>query len=325
VLLTIEAAPKQAVTIVTQTRILPGHEQEFAAWQQSITESVEKFPGFLDHTMLPPAPPSQLDWVIVQRFDSMDDAQRWMQSSEREALLKQIQPILVGGDDIHFFTGSQPGPPAGSVSAVIATHVDHGDEQRYREWQRRISAAESGFPGWQGTRVEPPVPAVQDDWTAVVRFDSDDHLQAWLDSDERKRLIDEASSQFGAESHVRKVRGGFDNWFTAGQPPGTRPPPVWKQNMVVLLVLYPVVYLFGIWFSTPFLAQRLGIPFYLTLFLGNVFSVAMTGWFLIPWAMRGLHWWLTPTKNAASWVNAAGALLIIALYALCLAIFSQLH
>jgi antibiotic biosynthesis monooxygenase (ABM) superfamily enzyme len=300
---------------------MPGKDEEFATWQQHLSGTIETFPGFLDHTLMPPAPPSQVDWVIVQRFRSMDDAQRWMRSSEREALLKEIAPILVGTDDIHFFTGQQPGPPAGSVSAVISTRVAPGHEQEYRAWQRRIAAAEAAFPGFQGTRVEPPVPGVQEDWAAVVRFDTDEHLQAWLDSEQRRRLLDEAMA-YGAESHVRKVQGGFDNWFTYGKPPGTPPPPVWKQNMVVLLVLYPVVFLFGAWFSTPYLVHR-GMPLWLALFLGNVFSVFLTGYLLIPWGSRALTWWLSPRKDAPAWTNAAGTALVIALYCLAMAIFSR--
>ena len=150
-----EAPPAGPVTIVTQTRVMPGHDQAFASWQQRITEAVQKIPGFVDHSVLPPAPPAQVDWVIVQRFQSMEDAQRWISSPERESLLKEIQDILVGADDIHFILGEGSGAPAGAVTAVISTHVASGDEARYREWQRRIASAESAFPGWQGTRVEP--------------------------------------------------------------------------------------------------------------------------------------------------------------------------
>ena len=319
--MTTQAAPDQAVTIVTQTRVLPGKDEEFAAWQQRVSETVAAFPGFIDHTVMPPAPPSQADWVIVQRFDSMQDSQRWMRSPEREALLKEITSILVGVDDVHFFSGAQSGPPAGSVSAVISTQVQPGHEQAYRQWQRRIAAAEAAFPGYQGTRVEPPVPGVQDDWATVVRFDSDEHLQAWLDSDQRRRLLEEANEEFNAESHVRKVRGGFDNWFASSSPPGTPIPPVWKQNMVVLLVLYPIVFLFGAGVGTPFLSHR-GVPFWLALFIGNIVSVSLTGFWFIGWASRVLAWWLSPRKDAPPWISVAGTALVLALYAVCLAIFS---
>jgi hypothetical protein len=35
----------------------------------------------------------------------------------------------------------------------------------------------------------------------------------------------------------------------------------WKQNMIVLLLLYPVVFLFGLWVQTPILIGKAGLPF----------------------------------------------------------------
>ena len=40
------------------------------------------------------------------------------------------------------------------------------------------------------------------------------------------------------------MRTGFDQWF---EVPGATPPAWWKQNMVVLLVLYPLVFLLNEW------------------------------------------------------------------------------
>src|SRR6266571_2967983 len=119
-------APAQTVTLVTQTRVLPDKEAEFSTWQQEVTAAVAAFPGFLDHIVMEPAPPVQFDWVIVQRFRSADAAQAWLQSPERQRLLAAIEPILVGPDDIHLFTGEAPGPRDTSVSAVISTSVAPG-------------------------------------------------------------------------------------------------------------------------------------------------------------------------------------------------------
>jgi hypothetical protein len=33
------------------------------------------------------------------------------------------------------------------------------------------------------------VPGVQDEWTALYRYDNDEHASAWLESDERRRLL----------------------------------------------------------------------------------------------------------------------------------------
>jgi uncharacterized protein len=307
--------------LVTQTRVLPGKDEDFSRWQQRVNDTLAQFPGYLDHTIINPAPPMQLDWVIVQRFKNAEAARAWLQSAERQRLLDEIQPLLVGHDDIHLFTDDGRRPAETAVSAVISTRVQPGREQAFREWQRRIAAVEASFPGFQGVKLEPPVPGVQDDWVTVLRFDSDAHLQAWLTSPRRQQLLDEARD-FSLESHVRTVRSGFDAWFTFDDKPAASAPPAWKQNMIVLLVLYPVVFLFGAWVQTPLLVNR-GVPFWLALFIGNAVSVVLLGSLLIPWVSRAFKWWLAPRADALRWTNWAGTALVLALYGLSLAIFSQ--
>ena len=157
------------------------------------------------------------------------------------------------------------------VSAVISTRIKPGQEDAYREWGRRIAAAQAKSPGFQGYRVEPPVPGVQEDWLTILRFDSEANLQTWLNSPERKKLIDE-SEAFTDACRVRTVRTGFDQWF---EVPGAPPPPAWKQNMVVLLVLYPLVFLLNEWLQKPILVGIFGLPYWAFLFINNAVSVVM--------------------------------------------------
>ena len=63
----VSAVPPSAVTLVTQTRVSPSHDEEFARWREQVNHALVHFPGYLDHTVLPPHPPAQVDWVVVQR------------------------------------------------------------------------------------------------------------------------------------------------------------------------------------------------------------------------------------------------------------------
>jgi antibiotic biosynthesis monooxygenase (ABM) superfamily enzyme len=223
---------------------------------------------------------------------------------------------------VHLFEDGTGPRLAAPVTAVISMRVKSGQEAAFQEWQRRIAAVEATFPGFSGYRLEPPVPGVQDDWTSMVRFDSDAHLDAWLNSEQRQRLLAE-TPQFSAEFHTRKVKTGFDSWFTSGQGPGAEPPPGWKQNMIVLLVLYPTVFLFGFFVGTPLLARN-GVPFWLALFVGNATSTVLLGYWFVGWMSRALGWWLYPAPAAGPRVHWLGAGVVVALYALCLLVFSQL-
>ena len=311
--------PGGSVTVVTQTRVREGMEEEFARWQSSISAAVAEFPGFVEQSVMPPRPPVQVDWAILQRFASAEAALAWLRSDQRTQLLERAQPMLVGPDDVHVVRDNAGGGRAAPVSAVISTRVKPGQEAGYRAWEQRIAAAQARFAGFQGYRFEPPIPGVQDDWLAVLRFDTDHDLQAWLDLPERRKLIEE-SAPFVEEFHARVVHSGFEQWFPAGAD-RTTAPAAWKQNMLVLLLLYPVVFLFGYWVQTPILMGKARLPFWLALFIGNVVSVLLLNW-LVPWTSRGFGWWLAPPRDART--NIVGATLVIFLYAVCLLVFSKL-
>jgi quinol monooxygenase YgiN len=108
----VSAVRPSAVTLITQTRVSPSHDEEFARWQEQVNHALAHFPGYLHHTVLPPHPPAQVDWVVVQRFTSHEAARAWLQSEQRLRLLHTIQPLLVGQDDLHLFADdSEPNCP----------------------------------------------------------------------------------------------------------------------------------------------------------------------------------------------------------------------
>ncbi len=309
------------VTIVTQTRVQAGKESEFARWQDEIGRRVAGFPGFIKQTVMPPKPPSQVDWVIQQQFASADAAVAWLHSEERTGLVQQIQPMLAGADDIHIVADQEAGVRPAPISAVVSTRIKPGQEAAYRQWEQKIAAAQSKAPGFQGYRFEPPIPGVQDDWLAILRFDSEAHLQAWLDSPVRQKLLKESES-FTQEVHFRIARTGFDQWFPTGGAGGSGPA-AWKMNMVVLLLIYPIVFLFGLFVQTPILMGRMQVPFWLALFIGNVVSVLILDR-LVPWTSKHLGWWLQPKSPNPKAINMAGAALMVLLYLVSLLIFARL-
>jgi antibiotic biosynthesis monooxygenase (ABM) superfamily enzyme len=128
------------VTLVTQTRVKAGKEDEFARWQKSIGATVAGFPGFIEQTVMPPNPPAQIDWVILQRFASLEAATSWLNSSQRFGLIEHALPMLVGQDDIHILKDDAVGVLPSPVSAVIATRLKPGTEAVYRAWEQKIAA-----------------------------------------------------------------------------------------------------------------------------------------------------------------------------------------
>jgi antibiotic biosynthesis monooxygenase (ABM) superfamily enzyme len=306
-------------TIVTQTCPAPEHAEAFAAWQNETSRVAAGFQGFLRQTVLPPSPPAQVDWVILQHFVDRPSAVEWLRSSARLERVEAVQKLVVGRDDVHLVSGDGTAAGRSPVSAVISTRVKPGQEQAYRQWEQRIAKAQAQAPGFEGYRLEPPIPGIQEDWLAIVKFDSNENLRGWLDSPERARLVAE-SGRFTDEYHTRIARTSFDQWFDVTNGTGT-PAPVWKQNMVVLLMLYPVVFLFGVFVQTPLLVGRAGIPFAAALFIGNVVSIVLLN-HLVPWTNQRLGWWMQPSGRAAADTGMKGIALVCGLYALMVVVFS---
>jgi hypothetical protein len=59
------------------------------------------------------------------------------------------------------------------------------------------------------------------------------------------------------------------------------------------------------------------------LFIGNIISVVLLSW-LVPWTSRGFGWWLSPPHDPGGTISVAGGLVIAALYAASLLVFSKL-
>jgi antibiotic biosynthesis monooxygenase (ABM) superfamily enzyme len=307
------------VTLVTQTRVDPAHDGDFARWQDHVNGVIAKVPGFIDRQVMPPDPPVQSDWVIVQRFDSVDAAKAWLGSSERQRLVAEAQPWLVGRDDIHLIEDDGANPPPTTVSAVISMGIKPGQEAAFKAWEQRIAAAQAHFPGFQGFKVNPPIPGVQADWVTILQFDDEAHLNAWMGSPERQKLLEEAKA-FTTETHARTVHSGFSQWFRVDG--GAATAPAWKQNMLTLSMLYPVVFLFGYFVGTPILGRTLGWPFWLALFVGNVASVLILNW-LVPWIGKRFAWWLQPAGSDTERNTLLGGAAVVAIYALSLFVFSR--
>jgi antibiotic biosynthesis monooxygenase (ABM) superfamily enzyme len=320
-----DAAPPETkkgnVTVVIQTRVRPECSEAFAAWQTATSAIVAASPGFVDRTVLPPSPPAQVDWVIQQRFVNTQAAVAWLNSQERLKQLQDAAPMLVGRDDVHLVTDDGSGVLPSPVSAVMSTYIKPGQEAAHRAWERRLAAVQSQAPGFQGYRFEPPIPGVQDHWLSIVRFDTEANLQAWLASPERQKLVAETQA-FTAAFHVRIARTGFDQWFPVAAD-GEQRAPAWQQNMLVLLLLYPVVFLFSTFVQAPLLVGRAHLPFPIALFIGNVVTILLLN-YLIPWTSLRFSWWLAPKGPNVLRLQIAGTAFVTAIYALMLLAFWRL-
>jgi antibiotic biosynthesis monooxygenase (ABM) superfamily enzyme len=180
------------------------------------------------------------------------------------------------------------------VTVVVTHRVKKKDTEAFLEWQRRITAAERNFSGFRGAEIFRPVEGVQEEWTALYRFDSAASLDAWLTSEKRQQLLEEGR-EFN-DFQMRTIDNSFGNWFAFDEHGHETPPPSnAKSSFAVWVGLYPTVMLL-----TLGLAELLpGMPLWQSLLIGNLVSSFAMSYLIMPYyANPMLRWWLRPAVDA---------------------------
>jgi uncharacterized protein len=186
-----------------------------------------------------------------------------------------------------------PEDDSGPITTTVTRRVKPGHEPFYEQFLSGIIAAASRFPGHLGVEVFRPPSATAGEYRTVYRFDTAEHLRAWLDSAER------AAWQARAEPHLAgplrtSFVTGLETWFTL---PGQAmpPPPPYKMALLTWITIFPlitaIVAITGPLLEELPLAARLGITTALT--------VPLMTWIVMPRVTRLLRRWLYPDHRDA--------------------------
>ncbi len=184
-------------------------------------------------------------------------------------------------------------------------------EKDYRAWIAKIHHVEAKFPGFRGVYVQSPKGRGKH-WITLLQFDSMQNLEGWLQSPERKQVLQESAPLISSlEAH--RVFSPYAGWFASIAKVGELPP-VWKQTMLVLLVLFPIV-VFELKYLSPLLS---GLNSSVSTFISNALSVTLISFPMMPIAILFLGWWLS-TNSLKTTIR--GTLLLGLLYLAEIALF----
>jgi antibiotic biosynthesis monooxygenase (ABM) superfamily enzyme len=95
------------------------------------------------------------------------------------------------------------GDPA---TLVIGQRVHEGFDEAYDQWNARVKAATSRYPGYVETIVREPNPT-DNQWVTVVKFDSVTNMRNWLNSSTRQTLLDEGQHLFAGPATQQVIAG----------------------------------------------------------------------------------------------------------------------
>lgn len=313
---------KESSLLYYRVIIAPQSAAAFNDWQANFHQAVASAEGFLSLEIIKGAATNAGEWLFTLRFADNASCHQFQQSPAYQDLLDELQVLLAPKTSIQIETSAlQIGSPfAAKVTELFVTELQPNQEQAFREWVARIHQAEAKFPGFCGVYVQAPLSLQQaKHWITFLQFDSQENLDFWINSAERKALLLQSKPLIvNLESH--RVISAYPGWFHVYASGVQLSPPLWKQALLILLVLFPVVMLEGLLLS-PFTK---GLNPSLAMFIGNFISVALVTWPLMPLVIYLMQWWLTPQHNRIrpTWISTGGVLLLMVIYALEIGLFA---
>ena len=191
--------------------------------------------------------------------------------------------------DPHREVRSLPGIIDGPVTTTVTRRVKPGHEPFYEQFLEGITGAASRFPGHLGVEVFRPESASVGEYRTVYRFDTGEHLHAWLDSDERAAWLERAEPHVIGPMRTRFVTG-LETWFTLPGQPATSPPPPYKMALLTWITIFPLITLVVVALG-PLLKELALVP---RLAVTTAVTVPIMTWLVMPRVTRLLRGWLYP-------------------------------
>ena len=128
---------------------------------------------------------------------------------------------------------------ANGASVVITHRVSTDKQALYESWLNEIGPLCKAAPGLLDYHIIRPVAGLSDTYSIFIRYDNEQNLRTWMDSEHRKKLIAKIEGQLiGQDTY--QIKSGLDFWFV---PEGAKAkiPVRWKQFLITWSAIYPLV------------------------------------------------------------------------------------
>ncbi|MGF1472859.1 MAG: hypothetical protein ACFB50_14110 [Rubrobacteraceae bacterium] len=309
---------RESRTVVTLLRLNDGSDAgRIDHWREKLVDTAVEAPGFAGVAINRPGE-NDVDWEIRLTFDDAASARQWRDSTAHDRLIDELETLAhdVAERTVAAVVWNE------LPTMIIHQSVPKVKAEQFDNWQRdltRVVSRQSGFVS--RILVRPALDSESEDgseqeWQIAVTFESEDTMEQWNQSPDRNELMERGESLYTAAE--RSTGSAFSGWF--GTDSAGRSPAAWKQAMIVLLTLYPVVMVELIWFGG--LLDSIGIKnLALNTFVQNIVSVGLLTWPLIPAASWVMARWLHNDDRRQPWLTVRGVLVLLAIYAVMIAFF----
>lgn len=295
------------ITGIVWRRVDPAHEAEAEAVMRKLMVLARKSRGFLGSEIFPPVHGVQEAYVVLYRFDSGENFRAWLASPERQKHLEEIAAHLLE-PAFEFFLAHRR-HQSGTASSVFSYRIRPERQRDFEDWRLRILDEARKWEGFLGTESFDALDNSNHEFVVVVRFANRANLDAWLNCQPRAALMDEVR-HYVERYDIRRIGSGFEGWFDTSDD--RRPPAAWRQAVVILAALFPMITVLRHVLAPVFAALPLPAAFLILLTI----DVALLTYVIMPHFSRLMNFWLRPSvphswrKEIAGWAVLLGLIAV---------------
>jgi uncharacterized protein len=93
------------ITVIVTRTAKKGRIKEFEDWMEGIVHESLKFEGHLGVNVIKPVEQSRPEYVIIFRFNTLDNLLKWERSQARKEWLEKSKNVVEGEDKVQKLTG----------------------------------------------------------------------------------------------------------------------------------------------------------------------------------------------------------------------------
>ncbi len=178
-----------------------------------------------------------------------------------------------------------------SVSVLVDRKVKSGSQEAFEKLLDEIICATSKFKGYLNTSVVKPKTPEDTMYRVMFHFDNQKNLDVWLNSNERKTLVEKIDELIEHPTTLQVITG-LETWFALPGKKTMTPPPRYKMAIVSWIAITPLLTVFNYFFG----AYLSNLPLVVRFLVSTPWIVLIMTYFWMPLITKLFKFWLYPKK-----------------------------